>query len=240
MRIAVIDDERPSRSELAHLIAEEMPEAELREADSGRHAVELAAAEPFDAFFVDVQLGDMDGTTLALMLKKLQPGARIVFATAFDHYAVQAFELEAADYLLKPFDPRRVAQALARIAAPAPAPAAPAAGTEMRRISVPCEKRVVVLPVAEIGYIETDSRSCVVHTANGSYTTALPLHYFEEKLASSRFFRIHKSYLVNLEHISELTPWFQGLYSVRLRGCEGVDLPVSRKQLKPLRELLGA
>jgi DNA-binding LytR/AlgR family response regulator len=244
MKIAVIDDERPSRSELAHLIRQSLPEADIREADSGRRAIELADEGGFDVFFVDVQLGDMDGTTLALILKKLQPAARIVFATAFDTYAVRAFELEAADYLLKPFDPRRVAQALARVTAPhAAPPAAPAAPTApaapaYRRISFLSDRRMVVVPVEHIGYIETDSRSCVVHTRAAAYTTAQPLHEFEEKLAGARFFRIHKSYLVNLDFIAELTPWFQGQYTVKLRGFERENLPVSRKQLRLLRDLL--
>ena len=240
MKIAVIDDERPSRSELMHLIAQAMPDAKLDEADSGSHAVELASQNSYDAFFVDINLGDMTGTTLSLMLKKLQPQAQVVFATAYDEYAVKAFDMDAADYIMKPFDPTRVERALRRIEA-RQGEGAPTKAKEQAaargKLSISCEKRVIVLEISRIAYIETDSRSCVLHTLDGDYVCTQPLGYYEKKLAGYRFFRLHKSFLINLQYVVEITPWMGGMFSVRLKGYEGKDLPVSRKQVKLLKEI---
>ena len=242
MRIAVIDDERPSRSELLHLLGEALPEAQLDEADSGSRAVELAAQHSYDAFFVDINLGDMTGTTLSVMLKKLHPHAQVVFATAYDEYAVKAFDMDAADYIMKPFDPARVERAVRRLRqrlgdGPQRPQALPEATPGVGRLSISCDKRVVVVEIDRIAYIETDSRCCILHTGQGDYTSNQPLGYFEKKLAGHRFFRTHKSYLVNLQHVIEIYPGMGGLYSLRLRGYEELHLPVGRKQVRLLKEI---
>ena len=108
MRIAVVDDERPARSELVYLIRQCSPSAEITEADSSDRLMELLNTEVFDVCFVDIDLGGANGTTLASMIKSKVPEAQIIFATAYREYAVKAFELGAADYLLKPFDLDRV------------------------------------------------------------------------------------------------------------------------------------
>ena len=241
MRIAVIDDERPSRSELCHLIRDAAPDAGIDEADSGQAALELASSGRYDVMFVDIHLGDMTGTTLSMMLKKLQPQAQIVFATAYDKYAVKAFEMDAADYVMKPFDPARVARALQKARArlgEEPKPAAEPAPVP-GKLSITSDKRMVLLDIPDIAYIETDNRCCVLHTRQGDYASTQPLTYFEKRLAQSQFFRIHKSYLVNLQYVTELYPWFNGMFCVKLRGYEKENLPVSRKQVKLLKELFG-
>lgn len=112
MRILVIDDERPARKELIHQILELLPESEIQEADSGSVALECISSQPFDLLFVDINLNDMEGTTLAGAARKILPQAQIVFATAYSQYAVKAFELGVNNYILKPFDPDRVKRVL--------------------------------------------------------------------------------------------------------------------------------
>ena len=112
MKIAVIDDERPSRKELIHQILSAMPDSHIEEADSGSNALELISSQPFDLLFVDINLNDMEGTTLAAAARRILPDAQIVFATAYSQYAVKAFELGVNNYILKPFDPDRVRRVL--------------------------------------------------------------------------------------------------------------------------------
>lgn len=112
MRILVIDDERPARKELIHQILDLFPESEIQEADSGSSALERISSRSFDLLFVDINLNDMEGTTLAGAARKILPGAQIVFATAYSQYAVKAFELGVNNYILKPFDPERVKRVL--------------------------------------------------------------------------------------------------------------------------------
>ena len=109
MKIAVIDDERPARKMLIRRVKEVLPDCEITEAESGADALKMFnESDSFDLIFVDMDLGDMEGTTLAATAKRLFPGAKIVFATAYSQYAAKAYEMEIDDYILKPFDPERV------------------------------------------------------------------------------------------------------------------------------------
>ena len=103
MRIAVVDDERPARSELKHQILQLLPEAQVDEGENGAQALEIAGEERYDIFFLDINLGDINGTVLVNALKNMQPEMKIIFVTAYSEYAVKAFELEVDDYILKPF-----------------------------------------------------------------------------------------------------------------------------------------
>ena len=141
MKIAVIDDERPSRSELIYLIRQCLPDAEILEADCAEKLMELLKTERFDAFFVDIDLGGENGTTLASMIRSCQPAAKIVFATAYGEYAVRAFELNATDYLLKPFDLERVRKTVERLGKTRAAEEAEPDGSGIGRVGslkVPC------------------------------------------------------------------------------------------------------
>lgn len=115
MKIAIVDDERPSRSELRYLVSRCEPEAEIFEAESSDGLLGLIEEETIDVCFVDIDLGGINGTTMASMIKERLPEAQIIFATAFRDYAIKAFEIGAVDYLLKPFDYERVRKALLRV-----------------------------------------------------------------------------------------------------------------------------
>ena len=108
MRIAVIDDEKYSRVELIHQILSHIPDAVISEASNGVQAIALIERKSFDILFIDIHLGDLEGTTVASLARKLMPKAKIIFATAYSEYAVKAFELRVDDYVLKPFDPAHV------------------------------------------------------------------------------------------------------------------------------------
>lgn len=243
MKLLVIDDERPSRSELCHLIQQIQSDAIITQADSGYAALELAADRDFDAMFVDIHLGDINGVKLSAMLKKLQPDTSIIFATAFDKYALKAFDLEALDYVMKPFDPKRIEQTIAKInqkrqnGKSNSSDLKPDQPNMSDKMSVTQDKHVVLLDIKDIAYIETVDGNCIIHSKQKQYTSTQPLSYFEKRLASFRFFRIHKSYLINLNDIIEFFQWNIGTYCVKLRNYEHENLPISRKQIKLLRDV---
>ncbi len=114
MRIAVIDDERPARSELKHQLLKLLPDALIEEGESGAQALEMAGEGEYDLFFLDINLGDINGTVLVNALKKMQPDMKIIFVTAYSDYAVKAFELGVEDYIMKPYDQRRLMKMLQR------------------------------------------------------------------------------------------------------------------------------
>lgn len=249
MKIAVVDDERPARSELIHQISELLPEAEISEADSGVAALELLGRETFDILFLDINLNDMEGTTLAAAAHRMLPDARIVFATAYSEYAVKAFELGVDDYILKPFDPMRLRQVLEQCIRRREAAydiregGKPGmnGGSSLRadRLAVSSNRKTIFLDISQIAYIETCGRSCIIHAQSGDYIENLLLGDYEKKLAPYGFFRIHKSYLVNLNTIAELFPWASNSLALKMRGFEKEILPVSRDKVRQLRQLLG-
>ena len=267
MKIAVIDDERPARKMLIRRVQEVLPDCEIMEAESGADALKMFnEADLFDLIFVDMDLGDMEGTTLAATAKRLFPGAKIVFATAYSQYAAKAYEMEIDDYILKPFDPERVHHVVKKCIGEGkrdPAgkmkepeektePAAEKQGAEQvnagveeksgstvfGKIPVTASHGILFLEIAQIVYAETDGHGCVVHTTSKSYEVNQLLGELEKKLADFGFFRIHKSYLINLSFISELFAGSGNGLSVHMKGYESRELPVGREKLKTLKQLL--
>ena len=220
MRIAVIDDEKYSRVALVRQIEGFLPHAEIFEAGSGAQAVELLEKHTFDILFLDIHLGDMEGTTIAALARRLMPQAKIIFATAYSDYAVRAFELRADDYLLKPFDPDRIREALRRCTAE-PAPAASAAPPVLHRIAVNSNRSTTLL-----------------HTISGkSYPDTTSLGEYESRLGEQDFYRIHKTCLVHLRYIVSIFPWTGNSFALRVRSTDSV-LPISRERVRELRRRL--
>lgn len=234
MKIAVIDDERPARSELLYLLKMCQPEAEYLEASSGEQMLELLETEKPDLCFVDISLGSMNGTTLASLIKNKSPETAVVFATAYQEYAVKAFELGAVDYLLKPFDLDRVKVALKRALEQG---AKKSTAVSKNRIMVQGPNSMQVINIKDIVYIETENRICRIYTAKECFEQTESLGHYEKRLEGYDFYRIHKSYLINLAYVKELIPSYNNGYAVKLKGFEKNPLPVGRQQIKVLRHL---
>ena len=211
MRIAVIDDEKYSRVALVRQIEGFLPHAEIFEAGSGAQAVELLEKHTFDILFLDIHLGDMEGTTIAALARRLMPQAKIIFATAYSDYAVRAFELRADDYLLKPFSfadfSRSVSKAnqlyeLRHNQRTAPEAEAEAAPKDKEYISVKADYKVSLVKISDIVYLESEGEYVRLHLADGSsITTLFRLKNMEAALPSDMFMRVHRSYIVNLRCI---------------------------------------
>ncbi len=247
MKIAVIDDERPARKELIHQILSILPDSEIEEADSGTAALELLSGHSFELLFLDIDLNDMEGTTLAAAVKRMLPDIQIVFATAYSQYAVKAFELGVNNYILKPFDPDRVRRVLEKCQKDLNAGAQPSGYREenhnssfsANRLAISVNRTIILLDISQIVYIETCLRSCIIHTVSRDYTENQLLGEYEKRLTSYGFCRIHKSYLVNLNYISEMFPWTNNSMAVKMQGFEKNILPVGRDKIKHLRQLIG-
>jgi len=246
MKIAVIDDERPARKELIHQISAILPDSLIKEAGSGAAALELLEDQSFDLLFLDINLNDMEGTTLASAVKCMLPEAQIVFATAYSQYAVKAFELGVSNYILKPFDPERVRLVLEKCSRDLERSQKEKIQSEDRPPSFPvnrmpiCVNRTItLLDINQIVYIETCLRSCIIHTVSKDYTENQLLGEYEKRLVPYGFCRIHKSYLVNLNYIAEMFPWAGNSMEVKMQGFKQNILPVGREKVKHLRHLIG-
>lgn len=237
VKIGIIDDERPARSELRHQLKELLPEAAVEEGDSGAAALELAGAVKFDLLFLDINLGDINGTLLVNALKNMRPEMRIIFVTAYSEYAVRAFELGVEDYVLKPYDKERLKKVLDRLRMLPKEQEKESA--LLKRIAINCEGKTIFEEIDNIVYIETYNRGCIIHAKGNEYYEGKNIGEFEKKLPEERFFRCHKSYLINLDKVREVFPWRNNSLGLRLEGYDKVILPVGREKTKVLRQLLG-
>lgn len=239
MRIAVVDDERPARSELKHQLLELLPEAVIEEGDCGAAALKLAGDGKFDIFFLDINLGDINGTVLVNAIKNMQPECKIVFVTAYSEYAVEAFELEVTDYVMKPFESKRIQKVLNKCMDGEKGKQDEEAGqTHLKRIAINSDGKTIIEDVNNIVYIETYNRGCKIYTTAGAYCENKSIGDYEKKLDSSQFFRIHKSYLINLDKVREVFPWGNNSFSLRMWGYDDNILPIARDKTKVLRQML--
>ena len=248
----IVDDEKPARDELAFLL-KSFPEVHL--VGQGKNGVEaLALIKEYspDLVFLDVQMPGLNGFGV---IKKLMDRKgklpHIVFATAFDNYAVQAFEVNAVDYILKPFDKARLARAVQRVKKSLEADSSPterletlvsqmgAAKTQPVKLLVKTQQRLFLVDADDVLFasIEDGTITVVAREVEGTsnYRT---IEELQTSLDSEIFWRAHRSYLVNINHIKEVVPWFKSSYMLKMADKRASEVPVSRAQTKRLRELL--
>ncbi len=222
MRAAIVDDEPLVRERIRALLEADGEVTVAGEAGNGLDAIQLVKREKPDLLFLDVQMPELDGFGVLERLADQMPV--VVFITAYDEYALRAFEVHAQDYLLKPFDRERFEKALAY----AKRQAAPRIGRARYpdRLMVKESNSIRLVRTAEVEYIEAAGNYVCLRVGNQSYVLREALADLEARLDPSQFVRIHRSYVVNREFVAELRPWFQGDYRVVLTG--GAELPLSR------------
>lgn len=248
LKVLIVDDEHPARDELKFLLSKETGIQVVGEADSGPAAIELAANLKPQLIFLDVEMRGMNGCETALVIRSLLPGAIIVFATAYDEYAVRAFEIGAVDYILKPFEQDRIHAAIERIQnykAEEWHRAVEKVGNvlvaKMLVAKLPAEKngKITMINYSELLYAYAQTGTVSVVTALGEYHFNGTLTELEERLKQHLFMRVHKSYIVNLQKIVEVIPWFKGTYWLKVEGFPKTEIPVSKGQIKELKDVLG-
>ncbi len=254
----IIDDEPLARQELQYLLERAGGVDVLAQGTNGIEAVELIRTHKPDLVFLDVQMPGLDGFgVLKKLLDRKVPMPQVVFATAFNQYAVRAFEVNAVDYLLKPFDRKRVMQTIekaqSRLATPSVESASEAkldallrlveeqaqpSKANARKVIVRAQSRLLLVDQSEICFasIEEGTISVVTRALEGN-SNCRTLEELAEQLDPERFWRAHRSYLVNIQHIREVVPWFKSSYQLRMDDAQKTEIPVSRAQTKRLREL---
>lgn len=237
MRVLVVDDEHYSRVELKHLLGE-FPNVQIvGEADSGKGAIMKVMQLQRDAVFLDVEMPKLNGMEVAKSLLELKKVPIIVFATAYPQFAAEAFRYEAIDYLLKPFDEDQLSQTVKRIEKLLSPTVDREKAKPIGKLAVEGEGEILYIEPKNIKYIYREEKVSKIITVEKVYEVKLPLKDLEGRLAHFPFFRIHKSYLVNLDYVIKLTPWFSGAYQLEIENSLE-KLPVSRNYVKELRSLL--
>lgn len=237
IKALIVDDERYSRDELKHLLQEYPFIQIVGEAESGEAAIMKALQLQPDVVFLDVEMPKMNGMAAAKGLMELKKSPLIVFTTAYPQFAAEAFRYDAIDYLLKPYDEELLQETIERIEKRFIIPSGPDSGKPAGKLAVESEGEIFYLEPKEILYMFREEKFTKIMTKNSEFEIKTPLKDLETRLNSYSFFRIHKSYLVNLEHITRLTPWFNGAYQLELEGRAEL-LSVSRNYVKALRTRL--
>lgn len=233
----IVDDEAPARSELRFLLEETGRVDSIDEASSAREAVEKIIETRPDVLFLDISMPKTSGMQLAEALHKLKNPPAVIFVTAYSEYAVQAFDVNAVDYLMKPVETDRLVTALNKVESRM-APVAPA-NPPQERIAVEKGGRKVLVPIDRIRYIEAkDDYSCI-YTDTDRYLSTISLAQLEAKLVPHGFFRVHRGYIVNLAHVEDVEVVSSGILQLGLNGIEDKKISVSRRRVVQLKRVLG-
>jgi DNA-binding LytR/AlgR family response regulator len=234
IRALIVDDEEPARGELRYLLAAHPQVAIVGEAATAREAIVLAATVPYDAVFLDVEMPGLSGLDAARLIRDRQERPDLVFVTAHERYAVEAFAVEATDYLLKPVDPERLAKVVGRLGKRArPEPPAPG-----RLAVVGSSGQTGLVDFDAVHYVSADGDYSRVHTYDRSYLCTASLLEVEEVLPSTRFLRIHRSHLVNLAKVATVGRAGPDRLRLILDDAEKTQLDVARRQSRAVRERL--
>lgn len=244
-RALIVDDEAPARAELRYLLEEFDRVQVVGEATNGEEALLLLRSLSYDLVLLDIRMPGGTGLEVAAALDDLPHPPKVIFTTAYPDYAVDAFDLEAVDYLVKPFDSERLGRALDRALStsvddsePQP-PTQQHAGVEpLGRIPVQRDGRTVLVDQSSIVYASAVRGYSYLNLADERVLVSMSLNELERRLRG-HFFRTHRAYLVNLDHVRELVPDFKGALVLVLDDRQRSRVEVSRRQARELRRRLG-
>ncbi|WAX56953.1 LytTR family DNA-binding domain-containing protein [Jatrophihabitans cynanchi] len=231
LQVLVVDDEVPAREELAFLLGEDPRVETVRTATNAAHALKLLNDQLFDVVFCDIKMPGLDGVELARVVSRFTHRPQVVFVTAYDDHAVDAFDLQATDYLMKPVHADRLAEAVRRVVT-AGQPDTSTAEDETIAVELAGVTRFVRR--SQVRFVEAQGDYARLHTAEDSHLLRTPLTVLEQRWSAAGFVRIHRSTLVALAHIDEVRV-ADGRTTVRLGKDE---LPVSRRHTRSLRDRL--
>ncbi len=250
LRVVVVDDEPPAREELVHLLAGFPDVALVGEEANGVDGLALIERERPQLAFLDVRMPGLDGFQVVRHLRRRQIPVQIIFVTAYDEYALRAFDVSATDYLLKPVEKKRLGAAIekarGRLGGDASAPnletllgALGRRGEHLKRIPVRRGERLGLIDAEALAYAYIADGTVYAVTAAASEVTGYrTLEELEADLDPEIFLRVHRSYIANINKVTEIIPWFSGTYRLKMADRAGTEIPLSRAQAKRLRRLL--
>jgi two-component system LytT family response regulator/two-component system response regulator LytT len=260
LRAVLVDDEQLARDELGYLLGQVEGVEVIGQAGNGVEALTTIDRLQPDLVFLDVQMPGLTGFEVARRMLDNQSSSHIIFVTAYDQHAIEAFEVNAVDYLLKPVDPKRLMMAVDRarrriaIDQPAGRVATPGSINEQiekivqlvaerqsrrERLAIKVGERFLLVQAEEIIYASLANDGITVvtnqHAGTSNYRT---LDELQARLDPSVFWRVHRSHLVNINKIKEIVPWFSRNYILKMKDAKTTEIPVSRTQTRRLREYL--
>ncbi|MBS0880389.1 response regulator transcription factor [Pantoea sp. JGM49] len=239
MKAIIVEDEFLAQQELSWMIQQHSQITIEACFDDGLEVLKYLQNHRVDVIFLDINIPSLDGMLLAQNINQFAHKPLIVFITAWKEHAVDAFELDAFDYILKPYHESRIitmlnkleASAQQHLAQPSTQQSAP------QTVNLVKDERIIVTDINDIYYVEAHEKLTFVYTRREAYVMSMAISEFCSRLPEPLFFRCHRSYCVNLSKIREIEPWFNNTYLVKLRDLDA-QVPVSRSKVKAFRQLM--
>ena len=243
MQILIVDDEALAREELSYLVKQSpaVSSPEISTAEDIHEAEDILLQKQIDLLFLDISLNDENGFDLAKKLQLLAKPPLVIFATAYDDYAVKAFEIEAVDYILKPFEEERVNQALTKVIRILAAKQEPA-GAKLtpktsKFITITIDEHSILLKKEQLVAASVENGTLTISTEEAEYQVKQTLAWIKKKLPEKNFIQIHRNTIINIDKIKEIQPWFN--HTALVVTFNDLKLPVGRSYLKEFNQLLG-
>lgn len=245
IKIVIVEDEQISNDELKHIVSRDKRFKVVGQAYDGISALKLIENEEPEIVFIDINIPGKSGVELAEEIKVIFPNMIVIFLTAYDNYAIKAFELKVYDYILKPYDERRITESLNCALSTINSRSENdindilyKLGTTKNLKRIPCENngRIILIDVNKVFFCYSEGEKNYVKTDKEIYYTTKTLQELAEK---TNFFRCHRSYIVNLEKVKEVYSWFNGTYKLIVDNIENDEIPVSRLHVKEVKMALG-
>jgi DNA-binding LytR/AlgR family response regulator len=247
LRVLIVDDEKPARNDIARILRKIKSVEIAGEAGDGLEAVRAIENLRPDILLLDIRMPGLDGFQVVEKISGIEEAPAVIFVTAYDTHALKAFEVHAADYILKPVDEKRLAEAIERAARirrglekrPDLDALLEALGDAPRRFALRKNDSLVMVDVEDILYATSSGGEIKIVTKElEGAASCRSLDELQRELPPSVFVRVHRSYLANIKQIHEIKPWFSGSYQMRMSHGKGPVIPLSRGYAKNLRKIL--
>lgn len=237
IKCVIVEDEFPAREELKYFI-NNFDGVELeKEFDNPVDALKYLQGNKTDVVFLDINMPELDGMSLGKIISKMDENIKIVFITAYRDYAADAFEIKAFDYILKPYSDERIKEVLENITKEKESENSKDVNSRINKITGMLDNKIFVISLDDIYYIEVNEKDSLIYTKDAVYISKVKISKLEEILPKEKFYRTHRSYIVNLDKIVEVEPWFNSTYVLKIADLK-FKVPVSRNKIKEFKELL--
>lgn len=232
MNCIIVDDEYPSIQELSYFITNFSSIKILEKFDDSIKALEYIQTHLVDVIFLDISMPKLDGLTFSRVLNAQKKKPILVFITAYSEHAIEAFEVAAFDYILKPYSEIRISDMLQRLEN------STVNKCSNNKMTLWKNDKLYVVNICDIFYCEAHEHDVYVFTKDAQYKVVSSISDFYKRLPKDKFFRCHRSYIVNIDIITEIIPWFNNTYMLKLQDPDA-EIPVSRQNIIAFKQLMG-
>lgn len=231
MRCIIVEDEAPARAELKYFLEHASRIEVAAEFENALDALKYLENEFVDCIFLDINMPSLDGMGLTKILNRMTCRPEIIFVTAHKEFAIEAFEVEAFDYILKPYSKERIIKTLKKLEEQLEKQIC------QDKMTIWKDDKMYVVKTNEILYCKASERNTYVYTAQDTYLVTNNITDFASKLPHDSFFRSHRSYIININRVEEIIPWFNNTYVVKFKEIKE-EIPVSRNNIKEFRQIM--